>query len=87
MYKLLKQLIEHEVRSLMGSRQLLLCGGLAGHMMHLWDNPDLTFGDLKEVIALASQGKLSEVTEKLDGQNMFFTFNVHADQLRLARNT
>jgi len=61
-------------------------GGLAGHMSHLYENPDLTFGDLKNVFRLASQGKLQEVTEKLDGQNFFFTFVLTKGEVRFARN-
>jgi len=61
-------------------------GGLAGHMSHLHENPDLSFGDLKNVFRLASQGKLQEVTEKLDGQNFFFTFDLTKGEVRFARN-
>lgn len=67
-------------------QKLLLCGGLAGHMSHLYENRDLTFGDLKQVFLLASQGKLEEVSEKLDGQNFFFTYNLAQKQLKFARN-
>ncbi|MFA6049704.1 MAG: hypothetical protein WC761_00635 [Candidatus Paceibacterota bacterium] len=61
-------------------------GGLAGHMQHLYDNKDLTFGDLKEVFSLATQGKLEQVSEKLDGQNFFFTYDVSTGQVKFARN-
>ena len=47
-------------------------GALAGHMRHLYDDLDLTFGDLKEILRKATEGSL-ELVEKVDGINMFFT--------------
>jgi predicted kinase len=50
---------------------LLLEGGAAGHMQHIFDDMQLTFGDLKNIVRLSLQGELSKeggVTEKLDGQ-------------------
>ena len=44
-------------------------GGAYGHMAHPYDDMDLTFGDLKQIIDMGLQGKLSKtITEKLDGQ-------------------
>ncbi len=60
-------------------------GGLAGHMAHPYEDTDLTFGDIKAMFHQASKGKLEEVSEKLDGQNVFFTYG--KDGLRFARNT
>ena len=45
-------------------------GGVAGHMSHLYDNPELTFQKIKEILRAASQGNLVG-TEKTDGQNLF----------------
>ena len=62
-------------------------GGLAGHMNHPFDRHDLTFADLKEMIARALQGRLDiekAVTEKTDGQNIFITFK--DGQIKFARN-
>lgn len=61
-------------------------GGLGGHMTHLHEDQGLTFGELKAIFHQASKGKLESVTEKLDGQNVFFTFD-SAEGLRFARNT
>lgn len=61
-------------------------GGLAGHLSHVHENTDLTFGEIKEIMHLASLGKLEHVSEKLDGQNVFFTFE-SSSGLRFARNT
>lgn len=61
-------------------------GGLGGHMSHVHEDYNLTFGDIKAIFHQASKGKLESVTEKLDGQNTFFTFTP-TEGLRFARNT
>ena len=48
--------------------QLLLEGGAYGHMSHPFDDMDLTFGDLKDIISKALDGDLGVVREKTDGQ-------------------
>ena len=45
-------------------------GGVAGHMDHLYDNPDLTFSEMKDILTAASNGELT-YEEKVDGQNIF----------------
>ena len=47
---------------------LLLEGGAYGHMSHPFDDMDLTFGDLKNIITKALNGDLGVVREKTDGQ-------------------
>ena len=64
---------------------LLLEGGVAGHMNHLYDNPDLTFRKMKEIMAAASDGQI-EGTEKTDGQNLQLSFDVNTNTARAARN-
>jgi len=56
--------------SIMDEVKLILQeGGAYGHMAHPYDDMDLTFGDLKQIIDMGLQGKLSKtITEKLDGQ-------------------
>lgn len=52
-------------------------GGAAGHMAHPYDDYSLTFGDMKEIVARALEGRLdieSAVTEKTDGQNIQVTW-------------
>lgn len=61
-------------------------GGLGGHMSHVYENTELTFGDIKSIMHLASLGKLENVSEKLDGQNVFFTYEPSSG-VRFARNT
>ena len=70
---------------------LLNEGGLArpgqkgGHMNHLYDNPDMSFSKMKEIIQAASNGEL-EGTEKTDGQNLMLSYNVNTGSARAARN-
>lgn len=59
--------------------------GAAGHLMHLYDDPDLTFGEIKEILKNASIGKLEQVTEKLDGRNIVFSWDISTNSLKLAR--
>ena len=33
-------------------------GGLAGHMSHLYDNPDLSFSKMKDIFSKATKGEL-----------------------------
>ena len=60
-------------------------GGLGGHMDHIYDHWDLTFGELKDLLQAASQGEL-EGTEKTDGQNVFITYNIEHRDARAVRN-
>lgn len=64
---------------------LLLEGGLAGHMAHLYDNPSLTFAELKDILSKAASGEL-EGTEKTDGQNLFISYSVAEGKAKAARN-
>ena len=60
-------------------------GGLYGHMYHLYDNPNLSFADIFDVIQKASAGKLIG-TEKTDGQNLYVSFSIPQDKAIAARN-
>ena len=67
--------------------QLLTEGGAAGHMNHPFDDRDITFGDMKQMIKLSLEGKLgleTGVQEKTDGQNLLVTFK--DGKLGAARN-
>lgn len=51
--------------------QFLFEGGAFGHMAHPYDDVNLTFGEIKDIISSALQGGLDKEiipTEKLDGQ-------------------
>ena len=60
-------------------------GGVFGHMSHIYDNPYMTMGQIKDVMHKASEGKL-QGTEKTDGQNLFVSYNVNDGTVRAARN-
>jgi hypothetical protein len=61
-------------------------GGVFGHMSHIYDNPSMTFGQLKDIMTKASAGQLENVTEKTDGQNLFVSYNIQDGTVRAARN-
>lgn len=57
--------------------KLITEGGAAGHMAHPFDDSDLTFDELREMIQRALSGELNiekDVTEKTDGQNLQVTY-------------
>jgi len=67
--------------------ELLIEGGAYGHMNHPFDDNNLTFSDLKNIIIYGLEGKLNRednVSEKLDGQNLMVSW-VNGS-LRAARN-
>ena len=67
--------------------ELILEGGAAGHMMHPFDDKDLTFDDFRKFITAGLQGEMNfeeEATEKTDGQNVFAT--VKDGKVLFARN-
>lgn len=66
-------------------KDLLLEGAVAGHMNHIYDNGEMTFGELKQLLQAAADGKLRG-TEKTDGQNIFLSFNVKTGRAVAARN-
>jgi len=66
-------------------KELLLEGGVPGHMNHIYDNGEMTFGELKQLLQAAADGKLRG-TEKTDGQNLSISFNVPSGRAVAARN-
>lgn len=59
-------------------------GGGAGHLAHPYEDLDLTFADIKDMIRASLSGKLEYAQEKLDGQNLMITYKDGA--VRAARN-
>lgn len=62
-------------------------GGAYGHLMHPYENFDLKFSELKEIINGFIKGGFGEknlIKEKIDGVNIFFT--IKNNELRIARN-
>jgi hypothetical protein len=60
-------------------------GGVAGHMDHLYDNPELTFSKMKEIMEAASNAEI-DVEEKVDGQNLFLSYSIPEGKAKGARN-
>lgn len=56
-----------------------------GHIDHLYENDNLTFGKLKEILKAASSGELVG-TEKTDGIDVFLTFSPSEGVAKGARN-
>jgi len=57
--------------------KLIIEGGAYGHMNHPFDDKNITFTDLKNIVILGLGGKLNRedgVTEKLDGQNLMVSW-------------
>jgi len=55
-------------------------GGVAGHMDHLYDNRELTFSEMKEIMKAGANAEL-DVEEKVDGQNLFLSYSLKNDEL------
>tara|TARA_Y100000592_G_scaffold78445_1_gene123373 strand:- start:1294 stop:3297 length:2004 start_codon:yes stop_codon:yes gene_type:complete len=60
-------------------------GGVAGHMDHLYDNRNLTFEKMKEIMLAGADAELS-TEEKVDGQNLFLSYSVPEGKAKGARN-
>lgn len=58
-------------------------GGASGHMTNLFEDPNMTFSDLKDIFNQIFSGKI-EVTEKTDGIALAVTYK--DGQLKAARN-
>lgn len=54
--------------------EMLTEGGGAGHLAHPYEDMDLTFEDVEQMIIGALSGKLDLAQEKLDGQNLMVSF-------------
>ena len=65
--------------------KLLLEGAVAGHMNHIYDNGEMTFGELKQLLQAIADGRVRG-TEKTDGQNIFLSFNVRDQKAKAIRN-
>jgi hypothetical protein len=66
-----------EIINLDNEVSLIIEGGAYGHMDHPFDDKNLTFSDLKQIIINGLGGKLNRednVTEKLDGQNLMVSW-------------
>ena len=48
-------------------------GGVAGHLSHIHENLDFTIGEIKEILRDVASADIDTI-EKVDGQNLFFTY-------------
>jgi hypothetical protein len=60
-------------------------GGAVGHLQHLYDDRNLTFDEIQDILTSAATGKLEKVSEKLDGLNLVFSWDVSSNLLKVAR--
>lgn len=60
--------------AMVAEHELLTEGGAAGHMAHPYEDSDLTFEDIENMIEAALTGKVDYAQEKLDGQNLMVTY-------------
>jgi len=60
-------------------------GGVAGHLSHIHENLDFTFGEIKSILSNVASANIESV-EKVDGQNVFFTWHGGTGAIRTARN-
>lgn len=72
-----------DLKTLFEDNTIICEGGASGHMSHLFEDPDLTFKDLKDIFTKLFKGKLA-VSEKSDGQNLTVTWK--DGKLLAARN-
>lgn len=68
------------------NKKALFEGGAVGHLSHVLDNRNLTFGEIREIIINATEGKLERASEKLDGMNLVFTYDLSENMLKAARS-
>ena len=72
-YNSCRSLIKQETFNTKNNRILLTCGGASGHTLHIFQDTQLTFNDLKIIINNLLSGKInleSEASIKYDGQNI-----------------
>lgn len=60
-------------------------GALGGHMSHVYENMDMKFVDLLQLFNAVSSGEI-KVSEKVDGQNLYFRYDSNTQEPRFARN-
>ena len=71
------------VLELVKENMLLSEGGASGHLQHVFENPDLTFREIKDILTKLFTGNI-EITEKTDGQALAITYK--DGEFKVARN-
>lgn len=64
-------------------KKLLVEGGASGHMTHIFEDGEMTFGELKEIFRELFSGEI-EISEKTDGQALAVTYK--DGEVKAARN-
>lgn len=77
--KVLKEVYSHLFKN-----KLISEGGKAGHMMHPYENLHMKISDMKRMIEDFQND--FEISEKVDGANLFFTVNSSTGQVLFSRN-
>lgn len=62
-------------------------GGQAGHMAHPFDYTDFTGNDLIDIVDSIFSGKIEQMKEKLDGDNILATVNPNGQVVFIRNNT
>lgn len=58
---------------------MLLEGGQSGHLKHIIDYSELTFDQIKGILYSLFNGKIQDITEKIDGTNIQASMNEDGD--------
>lgn len=61
------------------NKQQIFEGGAAGHMLYPHNYIDFTFRDLKNIVSDLLSGKITDISEKVDGLNLQATKNVNGE--------
>ena len=64
---------------------LLKENALGGHIYHIYEDPEMSFSGIKDILVKAANGEL-QGTEKVDGINGVFSYSVRDGKARLYRN-
>lgn len=75
----MKHITESLKTYLANERQIVLEGGMAGHMAHPIDFSFFTAKDLKQLISDLFSGRITDITEKVDGANIQATVNTNGE--------
>ena len=91
LYKI-KKIFENRKKNKYSIVNIMLEGGAGGHMMHPYDDNDLTLQEIKDIIIDAASGMVddegqSKAVEKIDGYNMHFALFVDAEHGAIDFNT
>lgn len=75
------------MKSLQQYINIILEGGQSGHMAHIIDYDDFTRDDLIELVSNLFDGKIEDVTEKIDGTNIQATMNLVGEVVFIRNKT